>query len=83
MDFYRDSHDEDFYVSLGCDYYAKGGFNSLYVPIRAFLRGDVAAIVKRNQTYFKEYRHTNAVWAAMKLDPTVIRFLELTKTNSV
>ena len=81
MDFYRDSHDEDFYVELGCDYYAKGGFNSLYVPIRAFLRGDVAAIVKRNQTYFKDYCHTDAVWAAMKLDPTVIRFLDLVREN--
>ena len=82
MNFYKDSPDDDFYVSLGCDYYAKGGFSSLYVPIHAFLRGDVDAIVKRNQTYFKDYCRTDAVWAAMKLDPTVIRFLELTKGNA-
>lgn len=74
-------HDEEFYVRLGHDYGPRGGHRSLYVPIRAFLAGDVAAIMERNRSYLKDYCRTDAVWAAMKLDPTVIRFLDLVREN--
>lgn len=80
MEFYQD-FDQDFYVKLGAEYW-KGGFSSLYVPVKAFLAGDVDAIVKRNETYFKDYTKDETVWGRMKLDPTVIRFLDLVKESA-
>lgn len=72
-------HDEDFYVELGYGYWKNNSFSSLYVPLNAFLTGDVGAIVERNQSYFKWYTKTDSVWNAMKLDPTVIAFLNIIK----
>lgn len=80
LDFYN-GYDQDFYVKLGVNYW-KSGFDCLYVPMKAFLAGDVDAIVARNESYFKDYTKTSSVWNCMKLDPTVIRFLELTKENA-
>lgn len=80
MEFYQ-NRDQDFYVKLGANYW-KGGFDCLYVPIKAFLAGDVDAIIKRNETYFKDYTKDETVWGRMKLDPTVIRFLDLVKESA-
>ena len=77
--YFYSNHDDDFYVNLGYGYWINNSFNSLYVPLRAFMEGDVAAIVKRNQEYFKWYTKTDSVWNAMKLDPTVIAFLNIIK----
>lgn len=80
MDFSDRSWDE-FYVELGTNYW-KGGFGSLYVPAKAFLAGDVDAIVRRNQEYMTDYIRDPLVWARMKNDPVVIAFLDKVKEHA-
>lgn len=75
MDF-LDNFDDEFYVSLESKH---GGHTSLYVPYKAALSGDVAAIVKRNESYLKWYCKTDDVWASMKADPVVVAFLDNVK----
>lgn len=38
-----------------------------------------AMAAERNQEYFKWYTKTDSVWNAIKLDPTVIAFLNIIK----
>jgi hypothetical protein len=54
---------KEFYVKLSETY---SGHKSLYVPYKAFMEGDVEAIVKRNEEYLKWYTKSDALWNAMR-----------------
>ncbi len=77
MDFYA-NHAEEFYVNLSKAY---SGHKTLYVPYKAFMEGDVAAIIKRNEGYLGWYTKGGDVWNAMRDDPVIDRFLTKVKEN--
>ncbi len=77
IDFY-DNGVNEFYVKLSDTY---SGHTSLYVPYKAFMEGDVEAIVKRNEEYMKWYTESGALWSAMREDPVIDAFLSKVKEN--
>lgn len=74
------SENPEFYVDLPEAY---KGHKALYVPYKAFAEGDVEAIIKRNETYLRDYTKSDEVWKSMSQDPVVIAFLLETEANSV
>jgi hypothetical protein len=77
IDFYKSGVDE-FYVKLSETY---SGHKSLYVPYKAFMEGDVEAIIKRNEDYLKWYTKSDALWNLMREDPVIDAFLSKVKEN--
>lgn len=69
----------EFYLQVTCE----GPNKSLYVPFRAFLAGDVEAILERNRSYWRSYYvgarapEAEATIAAVLGSPDTARFLEL------
>lgn len=77
IQFYEIQHNE-FYVKLSKEY---SGHTCLYVPYNAFMDGDVAAIIRRNEEYLEWYTKGSELWSAMREDPVVGAFLEKVKEN--
>jgi hypothetical protein len=76
--FYENGSNE-FYVKLSREY---SGHTCLYVPYKAFMDGDVEAIIKRNEEYLKWYTKSDEVWNAMREDPVIDEFLSKAKGNN-
>lgn len=77
IDFYE-GRKEEFYVKLSREY---SRHTCLYVPYKAFMDGDVEAIIKRNEEYLKRYTKSDTLWNAMREDPVIDAFLSKVKEN--
>lgn len=74
----HESGSNEFYVKLSREY---SGHTCLYVPYKAFMQGNVEAIIKRNEEYLKWYTKSDVVWNTMREDPVIDAFLSKVKEN--